>query len=167
MRVFCLIVLVFLSLPASAADSTPPASVNKVNLDKAAILSWAAATASAAMTFDYINYQQQLQQSSHRFTKEGWETFMAALQKKGLVENVTKYEQTVYTHPNLLRPPTILSDESKSDVQQWAVSVPLMLQARAGNKKVSQSFTVTMTLVLASSIPCCPDLAVQHWEEVD
>ena len=55
--------------------------LDEPNLSKPALLEWASTAASAAFTYNAVNYRAELQAASEFFTPEGWQTFLKGLEE--------------------------------------------------------------------------------------
>jgi intracellular multiplication protein IcmL len=150
-RVFVLALFcVLLALPAAAQavdDSTPPTvaiPLDKPAMDTASVLAWTARAASEAMTFDFGDYQKKLQRASKRFTKVGWETFAAALQRSRLIDVVTKQQQAVSAQPKVS--PVLVEEGVVDGKYRWVVSVPIIVTYK--NAQMMRQDTLQLRLVI-------------------
>ena len=57
----------------------PIVPLNEPNMPTSALLLWSNQAATAAFTYDFVNYRQALQSASDYFTPDGWRDFLNAL----------------------------------------------------------------------------------------
>jgi len=153
-----LALVVCFSLPAAADPSQP-------KVDETALIAWAAGTVTQALTFDFEDCKKVLDHAKHNFSPEGWQALQATLQQSGLQENVTKYQQTVYTQPDTRSAPKIESQTVKDGIPEWTISVPVIQTVVVGHKKATRHVTITMTVAEGAPFLLTPTLAVVQWVE--
>lgn len=118
--------------------------LDQPNMDTPALLSWVAAAASDVMTFNYTDYQRRLQQSSKHFTKVGWETFAAALQRSRIIDSVTAQNQMVSAQPKTA--PVLIQEGPLGGKYRWVVTMPLMVNYKGVT--ASRQDTLQLSLVI-------------------
>jgi intracellular multiplication protein IcmL len=118
--------------------------LDQPNMDTPALLSWVAAAASDVMTFNYTDYQRRLQQSSKHFTKVGWETFAAALQRSRIIDSVTAQNQMVSAQPKTA--PVLIQEGPLGGKYRWVVSMPLIVNYKG--QTASRQDTLQLSLVI-------------------
>jgi intracellular multiplication protein IcmL len=118
--------------------------LDRPNMDTPALLSWIASAAADTMTFNYTDYQRRLQQASRHFTKAGWETFAAAMQKSRIIDSVTAQSQMVSAAPQSA--PVLLQEIVSDGKYRWLVTMPLVVTYRS--PVTSRVDTLNLTLVI-------------------
>lgn len=108
------------AVPEAGKSQAP---LDKPNMDTPALLAWAAASASETMTFGYTDYQEHLKQSSRYFTKAGWETFAAFMQRSRIIEDMTSPDRTVTAQ--LQSAPIVTQEGAEDGKHHWLVKMPL------------------------------------------
>lgn len=165
--------------PVLAQQPQTEASQNQVPLDKpnmgsTALLSWATAAASDTMTIGSTDYQNQLKRSARYFTKAGWETFAAFMQRLHLIEEMkTNSEQgrqieTLTAQQGTT--PVVTEEGVEHGNFHWQVTMPLILTKMA-TRKDGSSIKMSTRLLLSLRIervaaPQNPaGIAISQWRQ--
>ena len=121
-------------VPAGMTASQKP--LDQANMDDAALLAWAGQAAAGVMTFSSADYQREIQESSPRFTKAGWESLTAWLQNSRLIGAVTARHQMVSTRPKGAA--TLVQEGAVAGKYRWLVTVPLTVTYTAPQSAPAQ-----------------------------
>jgi intracellular multiplication protein IcmL len=120
--------------------------LDKANMDTPALLSWVAASASDVMTFNYTDYQKRLQQSSRHFTKSGWESFAAAMQRSRILDSVQAANQMVSAQPQSA--PILIQEGNINGKYRWLVTMPLVVNYRSMSSSAARTDVMQLSLVV-------------------
>ena len=105
---------------------------------------WTAKSLPSLMTFGFNDYRRRLQESSHSFTRHGWESFTDALQRSRIIEMVNQYEQDA--EMKLICPPTLVSSHVDGGIKTWQFKalVTITYKGRGESRSDNQSITVAV-----------------------
>lgn len=113
-------------------------------LTRSAVLSWAGRAATAAFTFDFVNFRQQLQDASQAFTADGWRTFLKALEDSRNLLAVK--ERKLVVTAALQGAPVLLTEGAVNGKYQWRIEMPVVVAYQSGSDSQRQSLLVVMTV---------------------
>ena len=117
--------------------SAPVMSVN-------ALTEWATRAATAAYTFDFVNYRDSLQKASVYFTGTGWQSFEKALVDSNNVKLVLT--KKLVTTAVAQGAPVILKRGVLNKTYTWQVQIPMLVTYQSANMNVQQPVLVTMLI---------------------
>lgn len=103
---------------------------------------WAARAATAAYTFDFVNYRGSLQKSSAYFTDTGWNAFEKALVSSRNLELVLTKKLVSTAVPQ--GAPVVLKRGILNGAYSWQVQIPLLVSYQSASMNVQQPVLVTM-----------------------
>ncbi len=111
----------------------PLVALIEPNQTDQAVLSWAATSITEIMTFGFGDFDARILGQRHRFTDEGWESFVEAVIKKQMRESFMKQQLVLTTAPR--GAPVITSKGTEADgVYRWIVEMPVIMTYTTNNK---------------------------------
>lgn len=135
--------------------------LNKPNMQKAALLSWAAQAASEVMTFGFNDYEQRLGRASRHFTAKGFEDFREAMIKSRIIEGVENAQQIVTSVPKSA--PVLKAEGLYNGKYRWVVDVTLLVTYQSGDAKSTTTMSVTMYIVRVSTLESPNGVGIDQW----
>jgi intracellular multiplication protein IcmL len=135
--------------------------LNEPNLNDAAVVSWAARSASDVMTFGFHDYQRRLQESSAYFTRRGWQSFTEALEQSRIMEGVQKAQQVVTAAPKSA--PVIVQQGLVDGVYRWIVELSLIVTYQSGTAVQSDTSDIQLVIVRVSTLDSPSGIGIQQW----
>jgi len=120
--------------------------VQETPTDDTALLVWANEAVIKIYTYNFANYQQQLQQAARYFTSEGWQVFINEFTDSKTLDTVKSNEYKVSAVAT--RPPVLLQKGLVGEKQFiWQVEMPiLVLYQNAEGKEQEQHLTVQLSI---------------------
>lgn len=123
--------------------------LNQPNLTTNALLQWAVEAATAAYTFNFVDYRKALQDVRGYFTNLGYQNFIKALQDSRNLEAVKSKKLVVSAVPT--GAPVVLREGvTSSGLYAWQVQFPMLLTYQSASDLITQNITITM---LISRVP--------------
>ena len=124
------------------------------------LLSFADQAAVTAYSFDFLNYQQQLDHSKKYFTAAGYTNFTNALAASGnlkVIEDKHLVVKAVVTDV-----PVILKEGVLPGTNQyaWQVQIPMLVQYISASEKIEQPITATLLIVRVSTLETRQGIAI-------
>jgi len=135
--------------------------LNERFLTDSALVSWVAQAATEVMTFGFHDYQRRLQQASRHFTKTGWETFSAAMEKARIIESVTAQRQVVVASPRSA--PVIRQHGVAGGKYRWVLEMPLSVEYRAREQARTDNLKLTLVVERVSSLENPNGVGIHQW----
>ena len=129
---------------------TPLFPLNEPNQSDPAVLQWANQAAIAAFSYNFVNYQSELQASSGFFTAEGWDQFLSALQDSNNLDAVKAKKLIVSAVAT--RAPVILQKGILNGRFAWRVQMPLLVTYQSASEFTQQNNVVTMLISRVSTL---------------
>jgi intracellular multiplication protein IcmL len=139
----------------------PMVPLNQPNLSNPALLSWVAQAASETMSFSFSNYRRNLQEASRHFTRDGWESFSAALQQARIIESIEANTQEITAVPR--GAPIIKWQGLSKDQYQWQVQIPMILTYVSGSKTRSDNWIITIVIVRVPRLESPNGVGIAQW----
>ncbi len=139
----------------------PMVALNEPNLSTPALMSWVAQASTEVMTFGFHDYRRRLQEASRNFTKTGWGSFTAALEKSRIIEMVDANQQVVTAAPRSA--PILVSEGLAGGRYQWIVEMPLTVTYQAGNKTRTDNFLVRLVVVRVPKLESPNGVGIEQW----
>jgi intracellular multiplication protein IcmL len=139
----------------------PMVPLSEPNLSVPALMSWSAQAATEVMTFGFNDYKRRLQQASRNFTRLGWVSFTAALEKSRIIEMVEANQQVVSAAP--ASAPVLISEGLVNGRYQWQVQIPLVVTYQAGASVRSDKLMVTLLLVRVPKLESPNGIGIEQW----
>jgi intracellular multiplication protein IcmL len=139
----------------------PMVALSEPNLSVPALMSWSAQAATEVMTFGFNDYKRRLQQASRSFTRLGWVSFTAALEKSRIIEMVEANQQVVSAAP--ASAPILISEGVVNGRYQWQVQVPLVVTYQAGSSVRDDRMMVTMLIVRVPKLESPNGVGIEQW----
>ncbi len=139
----------------------PMLGLNEPNLSTPALMSWVAQSTTEVMTFGFNDYRRRLQESSHNFTKVGWESFTKAMQNARIIEMVEANQQVITTAP--AGAPILQSEGVANGRYQWLIQIPIILTYQSGAKTKSNSLLVSVVVVRVPRLENPSGVGIEQW----
>jgi len=132
--------------------------MNEANLSDAAILVWANEVAVSLLSYNFVNYRSEFQKSSGFFTPNGFDTFLAAIDKSNslaLVETKKFIVSAVAT-----KPPIIVHKGIINNLYSWKVEIPMLITYQNQSEFQQANNIVTLLITRAPAINAPRGIAV-------
>ena len=123
---------------------TPLHSLSAPVISLNSLTEWATRAATAAYTFDFVNYRKSLQESSVYFTGKGWQAFEKALVASRNLDLVLT--KKLVTTAVAQGSPVVLKRGILNGVYSWQVQLPILVSYQSASMNVQQPVLVTMLI---------------------
>lgn len=124
---------------------TPLIPLDIPNQSDSSVLQWANVAATAAYTYNFVNYRTELVASSGFFTPEGWDQFLTALKQSNNLDAVIAKKLIVSAVAT--RAPVILKKGPLNGVYAWRIQMPVLVTYQSASEFTQQNNVVTMLVV--------------------
>lgn len=129
---------------------TPLFPLNVPNQSDSAVLQWANQAAIASFTYNFVNYNDELQASSVFFTPEGWDQFITALDQSNNLAAVKAKKLIVSAVAT--RAPVILKKGILNGSYSWRIQMPMLVTYQSASEFTQQNNVVTMLVTRISTL---------------
>ncbi|MBA2654840.1 MAG: DotI/IcmL/TraM family protein [Gammaproteobacteria bacterium] len=130
--------------PTDTVTSNVNAPLTEPNMSDSAVLTYATDAAKSAYSYDFKNYNKQMQMNQQYFTGPGWTAFMNALDKSNNLK-VVESKKLVASATTTAKP-AIVNKGIKNGVYTWKVVVPVLATYENETKLIKQSLLITMLI---------------------
>ncbi|EKD70567.1 MAG: IcmL protein [uncultured bacterium] len=114
------------------------------NLLPDTIIRFASKAATIAYTFDFVNYQKQIEEAHSYFTDAGWADFLSSINV--LIDTVIKNQ--LFVTGVVYGPPVISNQGPLPGVDYaWRVQIPFLVTYQSANTQTKRKFYVVITIV--------------------
>lgn len=129
---------------------TPLFPLEEPNQSDSAVLQWANQAATAAFTYNFVNYRTELQASSGFFTADGWTQFLNALKDSNNLDAVKAKKLIVSAVAT--RAPVILQKGLLNGRYSWRVQMPILVTYQSASEFSQQNNVVTILITRVSTL---------------
>jgi intracellular multiplication protein IcmL len=114
------------------------------NLTSSTIIRWSKQAAVIAYTFDFVNYNQQLEKIRPYFTAAGWQDYLSSTNP--LISTIR--DKKLFINSVVLKPP-VISNQGPLPPQEyvWRMQIPFLVTYQSAEAVNQQKFTVTLSIV--------------------
>lgn len=134
--------------------------LDQPNMTPAALMSWVAQASTEVMTFGYHDYQRRFQEASRHFTKSGWESFTAAIQKARIMDSVQAAKQVVTASPRSA--PVIVQQGVLNGRYRWVLQMPIQV-TYSGTGARSDSLRLNIVVERVPSLENPNGVGIAQW----
>jgi hypothetical protein len=136
------------------------------NLTNRALLSWAATSVTEIMTFGFGDFDRQLLSQRVRFTSDGWESFVVAVNKQKLRQEF-KARQLILTTVPAEMPVIISQGDDPEYGYRWVVEMPIIMTYATNNNVTKKSRAIIrLTIVRVPGQESVGGVAIKTWDLV-
>jgi intracellular multiplication protein IcmL len=114
------------------------------NTSDSVVTQWANLATIGAFTYDFVNYQSQLEAASAYFTTDGWNSFMQSLQDSNNLKTVISKKLVVSAVA--LSPPLILKKGFVNGVYAWRIQLPILVTYQSASDVTQMKMVVNLLM---------------------
>jgi intracellular multiplication protein IcmL len=140
---------------------TPIYPLTAPMVSDSALLQWANQAAVAAYTYNFLNYQKELQDASEYFTPQGWKNFEAELQASRNLETVIN--KKLVSTAVATGAPVVLDRGILNGQYAWKVQMPLLVNYESASTLIQQPLLVTMLITRVSTLNVPTGIAISQF----
>jgi len=118
--------------------------LNQSNMSNNVLFNWVAESMMTAHTFNFINYETILENSREYFTRDGFESFLTALNDNKVIEDVRTNKYVLRGVPP--NAPQITKEGLLANFYLWKIKIPMVLRYR--NVDTDRSIDAEITLLI-------------------
>ncbi len=122
------------------------------------LLQWAATAATAANTYNFVNYRKELQAASEYFTPTGWKEYQDALKSSRNLETVTAKKLTV--NAVATGAPIVVDQGLVNGRYKWKIQLPILITYESSSTNISQPSLVTMLVTRVPTLETPKGIAI-------
>ncbi len=132
-------------------DNTPfeITALDRPNVSTSALLNWVTLAATATFTFDFFNYQKQLEALKDYFTSDGYNNFLASVDSAGVLNTIE--EKKLILSAVAIGPAIVLSEEVSGTLHTWRIQVPILVHYQSANVDETRQQIVDMLITQVST----------------
>ncbi|BBB15110.1 Dot/Icm secretion system protein IcmL [Candidatus Rickettsiella viridis] len=123
---------------------------DRPNLNNSTVLEWANTAATAAYSYNFVNYREALQRAADYFTQEGRQMFFNAVKSSNNLQAVIAKKLIVSAVATGV--PVVLEQGVMLGRYTWKVQIPMLITFQSASQFSQQSVTVTMLIVRVSPL---------------
>lgn len=130
-------------------------------VSRTALLSWAEESVTATFTYDFVNYQGQLQELRDRFTAVGWQNFIHALGSSDFFNTVKAKQLSVSAIPS---GPAVINQEGYiRDIYTWKIQVPMQVSFESASERKVDRVIVELLVKRVSTLQNQKGLGIEQY----
>ena len=145
-----------------AGRITPVVPLDQPNLSPSAIVQWAQQASTAAFSYNFVNYRQELQAASQFFTAEGWGYFIKALQNSRNLNTIN--DKKLVVSSVVTKTPVITWSGNLPDGSfAWRVQLALLVTYQSPSYLSKQNVVVSMLIKRVKTIYSARGIGIQSF----
>jgi intracellular multiplication protein IcmL len=123
-------------------------ALERPNVSAAALLSWATLAATATFTFDFVNYNESLNELRDYFTVMGYENFVTSLEEAGTLSTIDA-KKLVLTCV-AIGSAIITGENEKAGIHSWNIQIPVLVRYQSADTNETRLKLVSL---LVTQVP--------------
>ncbi|MDB6096759.1 MAG: icmL dotI [Francisellaceae bacterium] len=123
-------------------------SIDKPNIQNKSLLRWATLAATAAFTFDWVNYEDSLKELKNYFTAQSYDNLITSFENSGYFEKLAEKKFAINAVP--VEPAIILQKGEIDGWEMWEIGLKLNVSYRTLSETKSQ---VKQLVMVVSRVP--------------
>lgn len=109
------------------------------------ILQWSADVARAAFNLDFVNWKEELQRLTSKFTPSGWAWFLQQLKTSNNLTTIQNLKMVA--DAKITGAPQLLRKAVVGGHYGWEVQIPLLVTYQSQRKTITQAVMLTMVIL--------------------
>ena len=154
----------YMRWPGTAKKIEPLVALTEPNLTDQAILSWVVTSITEILTFGFGDFDARIIAQHHRFTPEGWDSFVKSIRERNMREDFKMHQLVLATVPS--NSPVIVAkglDEDNDYV--WTVELPIVMTYSTNNNRQSgRNSIVRVTVARMPSLENRAGIGIKMWK---
>lgn len=134
------------------------------NTSDSVVTQWANLACIGAFTYDFVNYQSQLESASEYFTKDGWASYIESLQESNNLNTVISKKLVVSAVA--LSTPLILKKGVVNGVYSWRIQVPILVTYQSASDVTQMKMIVSLLMTRISTRDNYKGVGVQQFTSI-
>jgi intracellular multiplication protein IcmL len=126
----------------TGGDVIPLQTLSEPVISDNYLVQWSALTVRALFNLDFVHMQDNLDEAKKYFTSDGWNAFIAALDKSELAKLVQ--EKKLMTSAVITQTPAILSKMITAGRYSWLVQMPVLVTYTSASMTAKRALIATI-----------------------
>jgi len=131
------------------------------NVRPKVLLRWAGRSAVSSYSFDFVNFDKQLDSARQHFTTSGWRHFSTSLAESNMETNVKQNQ--LFVSAVVSGTPVIVNQGSLGGRYSWRVQVPLLVKYQSADSKVQTPYIIDMLIVRTATLDSAEGIGVEEF----
>ncbi len=119
-------------------------ALDQPNTSDHVIIQWATLATIATYSYDFVNYENQLENASQFFTSDAWDAFMYALDSGNTLDSVISKKLVV--NAVATKPAVILEKGYLNGVYAWKIQIPILVTYQSARELTPINLIVTLVV---------------------
>lgn len=145
----------------SAGDIIQLVPLKQPLVSRTALLSWSEEAVTSTFTYDFVNYQRQLQALRDRFTNVGWRNFIRALGASDFFNTVKAKQLAVSATPS--GPAVITQEGYIRGIYTWKIQVPMQVSFESASERKVERVIVELLVKRVSTLQNQKGLGIEQY----
>lgn len=139
------------------------APLTEPNMTDRAVLSWVEASITEILTFGFGDFDRRILSQKHRFTPEGWDSFVESLRDQNMRADFKLRQLVLTTAPANM--PVIVSKGVDEDLDYvWIVELPIIMTYTTNNNvRSGRNSVVSVTVARVPSSQNVRGVGIKMW----
>lgn len=130
-------------------------AVNLPNMSDSEISVWVSDAVSSALSFDFVQYKKEIQDSQQYFTPIGFQNFQKMLKTSNLLDEIIN--QHLIMKATALKAPSLVSSGNEGGVFVWRFNIPMLIELNNKNAQTGVVGTSQKTVLVNVTVERLPE----------
>jgi intracellular multiplication protein IcmL len=130
-------------------NSSPLIPLTQPNTSDSVVTQWANLASIAAFTYDFVNYESQLEEASDYFTRDGWESYLQSLEESNNLNTVISKKLVVSAVA--LSTPLILKKGFINGIYSWRIQLPILVTYQSASDVTQMKLIINLLMTRIST----------------
>lgn len=139
--------------------------LSRPNVSTRALLSWASLAATATFSFDFVNYERDLENLKNYFTKTGYDSFLQALNEGKVIS--TLVDKKLIMTAVAIGPAIVTSEDEVKGYHIWKVEIPITVSYLSASNEEKATKLVTLTITEVPTTEASKGIGIGQYVAVD
>jgi intracellular multiplication protein IcmL len=117
-------------------------ALNEPNTSDHVIIQWATLATIASYSYDFVNYEKQLEKASQFFTTDAWDAFINALEDGNTLDSVISKKLVV--NAVATKSAVILEKGILNGTYSWKIQIPILVTYQSARELTPVNLVVTL-----------------------
>ena len=144
--------------------SSPLIPLFEPNTSDSVVTQWANLACIGAFTYDFVNYESQLELISDYFTENGWNGFMNSLKESNNLN--TMISKKLVVTAVALSTPLILKKGIVNGVYAWRIQIPILVTYQSASEVTQMKMIINVLMTRISTRDNYKGVSIEQFSSV-
>ena len=145
-------------------QASPLIPLLEPNTSDSVVTQWADLACIGAFTYNFVNYESQLELASEYFTQNGWNSFMNSLKESNNLN--TMISKKLVVSAVALSTPLILKKGIVNGVYSWRIQLPILVTYQSASEVTQMKMIINLLMTRISTRDNYKGVGIEQFSSV-